>query len=331
MTTGYCDQIKFKNNFERYHTFTMDSSRQDIENVLNITAACHGLDFEQAAILNWRLLLSMRCRKGGIDFDDYKIEMYDDTSVYLAWEVLKAYGKGVEGRVVVSEAQDPNRGHYRSVVIVKALEIILKNKNVDRCADRGDLKQWVERVYSEILVPELERMQKDSSRDTMVELASNISKALYVTDNCEIRPRFWGIARGTVASMSLFHLLEQEENSDMACKGSTLYTLSDSVALILVSNFIKHASLAYAREMDDCSNRDPDLEEFLEFLRGDVQDAILKRVLEERNSVGYRVCDTSMQTDIWYTLMREIINSIILIKEGETLRGSLEHMWVTCR
>eukprot|EP00890_Picochlorum_soloecismus_P003760 jgi/Picsp_1/4385/NSC_01891-R1_---NA--- len=73
----------------------------------------------------------------------------------------------------------------------------------------------------------------------------------------------------------------------------------------------------------NCSSRDPDLEEFLEFLQGDVQDTILKQVFKEYSS------DKSRQTDIWYTLMREIVNST-LVKGRETLLESLERIWVTC-
>ena len=299
----------------------MESLRRDIENVLNITAACHGLEFEQAAILNWRLLLSMRCKNVNMDFDGCKINIDDDISVHLARDVLRAYGKGEECNVPVSESQDLNKGYYRSSVIVKALEIIFQDKNGDIWEDRAELEECVKSVYADVLVPELERLEK-ASRDKMLEMASSVSNALYATGNSG-RIRFWGIARDTVGSMSLFDIDNEGKCNGMACKSPTLCSLSDSVALTLAISFVRHASLEFAREMK-CSMHNTELEEFLEFLQGTVQDTILKQVFKECSS------GKSKQADTWNPLMREIVNSTV-VKGREALRGSLERIWVTCR
>lgn len=299
----------------------MESLRQDVENVLNITAACHGLEFEQAAILNWRLLLSMRCKNANIDFDGCKIEIDDNVSAHLARDVLRAYGNGEECSVPISESQDPNKRYYRSAVIVKALEIISQDRIVERWDDREELEECVKSVYADVLVPELERLEK-ASRDEMLDMASSLSNALYATESPG-GSRFWGIARDTVASMSLFDIENEGKSNGMACKSVAVYSSSDSVALTLAIRFIKHASLEYVREIK-CSRLDSDLEEFLEFLQGKVLDTILKQVFKECSS------GKSRQAGTWYPLMREIVNSTV-VKGREVLRGSLERIWVTCR
>jgi hypothetical protein len=263
----------------------------------------------------------MSCKNANVDFDGCKVEINDDISVHLARDVLRAYGKGEECNVPISESQDLKKRYYRSAVIVKALEIISRDKYIDRWEDREELEECVKSVYADVLVPELECLEK-ASRDKMLHMASSISNALYATGG----PgglRFWGIARDTVASLSLFDTENARKSNGMACKSAAVYTLSDSVALTLTISFIKHASLEYAREMK-CSRHDSGLEDFLEFLQGKVQDTILKQVFKECSSGKLR------QADTLYPLMREIVNSTV-VKGREALRGSLERIWVTCR